>query len=39
VPGAVVETGWMDYFIVRDPDGHEIVFAVTDPERHPKDPW
>jgi len=39
VPGAVVETGWMDYFIVRDPDGHEIVFAVTDPERHPIDPW
>jgi len=38
-PGPVVETGWMDYFIVRDPDGHEIVFAVTDPERHPIDPW
>ena len=38
-PGPVVETGWMDYFIVHDPDGHEIVFAVTDPERHPIDPW
>lgn len=38
-PGAVVETAWMDYFIVRDPDGNEIVFAVTDPERHSIDPW
>lgn len=38
-PSEVVETAWMDYFIVRDPDGHEIVFAVTDPERHTIDPW
>lgn len=38
-PGEVVETAWMDYFIVRDPDGHEVVFAVTDPERHSIDPW
>lgn len=38
-PSEVVETAWMDYFIVRDPDGHEIVFAATDPERHAIDPW
>jgi hypothetical protein len=24
----------MDMFIARDPDGNEIVFASTDPERH-----
>lgn len=37
--GEVVETDWMDMFIVRDADGHEIVFAVTDPSRHSVDPW
>lgn len=38
-PSETVETGWMDFFIVRDPAGHQIVFAVTDPERHSIDPW
>ncbi len=38
-PGPVIETDWMDMFIVRDPDGHEIVFAVTDPEKHSNNPW
>ncbi len=38
-PGAMKKTGWMDMFIVRDPDGNEIVFAVTDPERHSGNPW
>jgi predicted enzyme related to lactoylglutathione lyase len=38
-PGEIIETDWMDMFIVRDPDGNEIVFAVTDPERHSIDPW
>lgn len=38
-PGEIVRTDWMDMFFVRDPDGHEIVFAVTDPERHTIDPW
>jgi predicted enzyme related to lactoylglutathione lyase len=33
------ETDWMDMFIVRDPDGHEIVFAFTDPAKHSIDPW
>ena len=37
--GETVETDWMDFFIVRDADGHEIVIAVTDPERHGTDPW
>ena len=37
--GDTVETDWMDFFIVRDADGHEIVIAVTDPERHGTDPW
>jgi len=37
--GDVIETDWMDMFIVRDADGHEIVFAVTDPSRHSVDPW
>lgn len=32
------ETDWMDYIVVADPDGHEIVFAETG-ERHPIDPW
>jgi predicted enzyme related to lactoylglutathione lyase len=38
-PGEVVRTAWMDYFIVRDPDRHEIVFAVSDPARHKDNPW
>ncbi len=38
-PGVIVETGWMDFFIVGDVDGHEIVFAVTDPEKHGSNPW
>lgn len=37
--GELVETDWMDFVIVRDPDGHQIVFAETDPARHPVDPW
>jgi predicted enzyme related to lactoylglutathione lyase len=37
--GETVKTDWMDFFIVRDADGHEIVIAVTDPERHGTDPW
>ena len=35
----LVETDWMNFFIVRDLDDHEIVFAVTDPEIHGTDPW
>lgn len=38
-PGELRETAWMDMFIVRDLDGHEIVFASTDPEKHTVDPW
>lgn len=38
-PSEMVRTTWMDFFIVRDPDGHEIVFAVTDPARHDQNPW
>ncbi|MGD2069407.1 MAG: VOC family protein [Gemmatimonadota bacterium] len=38
-PGELVETDWMDMVIVRDPDGHQIVFATTDPSRHSVDPW
>jgi predicted enzyme related to lactoylglutathione lyase len=38
-PGEIKVTDWMDLFIVRDPDGNEIVFAFTDPERHSIDPW
>lgn len=38
-PGEVLETDWMDMVIVRDPDGHQIVFATTDPSRHSVDPW
>lgn len=38
-PSEMVRTAWMDFFIVRDADGHEIVFAVTDPARHDMDPW
>ncbi|MDH3196891.1 MAG: VOC family protein [Candidatus Krumholzibacteria bacterium] len=38
-PGEIKKTAWMDMFIVRDPDGNEIVFAVTDPDRHSINPW
>jgi predicted enzyme related to lactoylglutathione lyase len=38
-PGEIIETAWMDMFIVRDLDGHQIVFAETDPTRHAVDPW
>jgi predicted enzyme related to lactoylglutathione lyase len=38
-PGEIKRRDWMDMFIVRDPDGNEIVFAVTDPERHGINPW
>jgi predicted enzyme related to lactoylglutathione lyase len=38
-PGDIKDTDWMDMFTVRDPDGHEIVFAYTDPGRHSIDPW
>jgi len=38
-PGEIKRTGWMDMFIARDADGNEIVFAVTDSERHTSDPW
>ncbi len=38
-PGEIITTDWMDMFIVRDGDGNEIVFAVTDPARHSIDPW
>lgn len=38
-PGETIETEWMDMFIVRDADGHEIVFAFTDPGEHSIDPW
>jgi predicted enzyme related to lactoylglutathione lyase len=37
--GEIVKTEWMDMFMVRDLDGHEIVFAETDPETHSIDPW
>ncbi|NNM07501.1 MAG: hypothetical protein HKO65_20590 [Gemmatimonadetes bacterium] len=37
--GDLVETDWMDFFIVRDSDGHEVVFAETDPTKHSIDPW
>jgi catechol 2,3-dioxygenase-like lactoylglutathione lyase family enzyme len=32
------QTAWMDFFVVLDPDGHEIVFAETGPQ-HMIDPW
>jgi predicted enzyme related to lactoylglutathione lyase len=38
-PGETRVTGWMDMFIVRDLDGNEIVFAVTDPGRYSSNPW
>jgi len=37
--GEIRETGWMDMFIVHDPDGNTIVFAETDPARHTVNPW
>lgn len=37
--GEIKKTEWMDMFLVRDPDGNEIVFAVTDPARHSINPW
>lgn len=37
--GEIRKTAWMDMFTVVDPDGNEIVFAVTDPARHTSDPW
>ena len=38
-PTEIVKTDWMDMFMVRDPDGNEIIFAVTDLGKHPIDPW
>jgi predicted enzyme related to lactoylglutathione lyase len=38
-PGKIKQTDWMDMFVVADPDGHEIVFAFTDPASHSIDPW
>ena len=38
-PGELLETDWMDMFIVRDADGHQIVFAETDESKHTLDPW
>ena len=37
--GEIKRTDWMDMFIVRDPDGNEIVFAVTEPGHHNINPW
>jgi len=38
-PGEIKVTDWMDMFIVRDPDGNEVVFATTDTGRHTSNPW
>jgi hypothetical protein len=38
-PGEIRTTDWTDRLLVRDPEGNEIFFAVTDPERHPIYPW
>lgn len=38
-PGEIRETEWMDMFVVRDPDGHQIVFAATNLAKHSIDPW
>ncbi len=35
----IFQRSWMDYFVVKDPDGNVIVFAVTDSERHTSEPW
>ena len=37
--GEIEKTDWMDMFTVRDPDGNEIVFAVTEPGHHRINPW
>jgi predicted enzyme related to lactoylglutathione lyase len=37
--GEIRQTDWMDMFLVRDPDGNEIIFALTDPEHHSIYPW
>jgi catechol 2,3-dioxygenase-like lactoylglutathione lyase family enzyme len=37
--GEIIRRSWMDFFVVRDPDGNDIVFAVTDAERHTSEPW
>lgn len=37
--GAIRETDWMDFFVIADPDGNEIILAETDPERHSINPW
>lgn len=37
--GEIEQRSWMDYFVVRDPDGNAIVFAWTDPAKHTSDPW
>lgn len=37
--GEIMTTDWMDMFLVCDPDGNEIIFALTDPERHSIYPW
>jgi catechol 2,3-dioxygenase-like lactoylglutathione lyase family enzyme len=37
--GEIKKTDWMDLFIVRDADGNEIIFAITDPEHHSIYPW
>jgi predicted enzyme related to lactoylglutathione lyase len=38
-PGEIRATAWMDMFTVQDLDGNEIVFAVTDANRHTSNPW
>jgi catechol 2,3-dioxygenase-like lactoylglutathione lyase family enzyme len=38
-PGPIEQTAWMTMFAVTDPDGHEIVFAETDPAVHTINPW
>lgn len=35
----LIERSWMDFFVVEDPDGNDVVFAVTDPIRHTSQPW
>lgn len=35
----IKHTDWMDMFTVRDTDGHDIVFAETDPAVHKTNPW
>jgi len=38
-PGEIIETDWMDMFIVRDSDGHEVVDLAADSTKHTIDPW